>query len=81
MSKRERLMMAVVEAAPRDGTAVLLWAPDYADVPGIGRWNEIIGAWDADIGCMEDGPSDLPDECDGPTHWRPFPAAPQEDKR
>lgn len=54
----------------RDGRAVLLWAPDYSDEPALWRWSEATSAWHTDCGSMEDGPSDDPDLCSGPTHFR-----------
>jgi hypothetical protein len=66
-----------IESAPRDGTLVLLWAPDYReDAPSLGSWCERVGAWDADSGTMEDGPAWSNDACSGPTHWMPLPAPP-----
>ena len=69
-----------METAPRDGTFVLLWAPDYTNRPALGHWCERVGAWDSDAGTMEDGPGrkDL-DECDGPILWHPLPDDPSED--
>jgi hypothetical protein len=65
-----------IETAPKDGTRVILWAPDYCDYAVGGEWCDRVGAWDAECGMMDDGPAMFEDECDGPTHWRPFPAPP-----
>jgi hypothetical protein len=68
-----------IESAPRDGRAVLLWAPEWRDYPAIGTWHEKVGAWDSDAGTMEDGPSFSPDALGGPSHWMPLPPAPTQE--
>lgn len=75
-AKHEPTPWQPIETAPRDGSFVLLWAPDYADRPGLGQWCEVVAAWSSDIGTMDDGPGILTDECDGPTHWAPIPEPP-----
>ncbi len=67
-----------IETAPRDGTEILLWAPDYSHRAGIGAWCDVIGAWSADIGSMEDGVAVFEGDCDGPSHWMPLPAPPED---
>ncbi|RUM98983.1 DUF551 domain-containing protein [Pseudaminobacter arsenicus] len=65
-----------MDTAPKDGTPVLLWAPDYREFASVGTWCDRVAAWDADAGMMEEGPALFDDACDGPTHWMPLPAAP-----
>lgn len=69
-------------SAPKDGSDILLWAPDYNDTPIIGRWSEGADAWDSEVATMDEGPSTGgdPEECDGPTHWMPLPLPPGEEK-
>jgi NTP pyrophosphatase (non-canonical NTP hydrolase) len=65
-----------IDTAPKDGTWVLLWAPDYAPRPSLGCWSPTVCAWEADTGMMEDGPAWSSEECNGPTHWHPLPSEP-----
>ena len=53
-----------IETAPRDGT--------------IGAWCDVIGGWSADIASMEDGVAVFAGDCDGPSHWMPLPAPPED---
>lgn len=65
-----------IDTAPRDGRDVLVWSPDYYGNPVRASWCATVGAWESDVGMMEDGPGIMADECAGPTAWRPLPAPP-----
>jgi hypothetical protein len=69
-----------IETAPRDGTPILLWAPDYFENDphaDVGEWSDRVGAWSSEVGMMEDGPiGDDPDLCNGPDNWMPLPLPP-----
>ena len=72
-----------IKTAPKDGTPILLWAPDYfEDNPHavVGEWCDRVGAWSSEVGMMEDGPiGDDPELCNGPSHWMPLPLPPSPD--
>lgn len=80
----------LIKTAPRDGTAVLLWAASWEMSWGIQMGSFEGGEWYTGEGSIPDNADDFdpdaeidPDEeCDletnmGPTHWHRLPATPE----
>lgn len=69
-----------MEDAPRDGTPILLWAQDYFDPAPhtphyvVGKWCKRVGAWETEIGMIEEGVTDDPEDYNGPSDWLPLPS-------
>lgn len=60
-----------IESAPKDGTVLMLWIPEYKYGVAFGYWSETLKEWlDDEDGCAIKEPS----------HWMPLPAPPGEEQ-
>lgn len=62
-----------IDTAPKDGTDVLLFIPDFANYPDSPR---VVSALWGDCGWWQDNAAAGCQTWGNPTHWQPLPAAP-----